>query len=73
MRMKIKVFAANSTDELESKVNDFLQLVRKDDIVDIKYSASALAQTVSLGVPDPAAVFSVLIYYWDREATGIRG
>jgi|GEM_PF-5230545 len=73
MRMRIKVFASNSTDELEAKVNDFLRLVRKDDIVDIKYSASALAQTVTQGVPDPAAVFSVLLYYWDRETLAARG
>jgi hypothetical protein len=64
--MQIKVFAANSTDDLERIVNEFLLTIRKDDIIDMKYSASALAQTVGQGVPDPAAVFSVLIYFWQR-------
>jgi hypothetical protein len=72
MKMQIKVFAANSTDDLERKVNEFLVLVRKDDIIDMKYSASAMAQTLTQGTPDPAAVFSVLIYYWDREEMKIK-
>ncbi|AIQ63900.1 hypothetical protein PSTEL_13215 [Paenibacillus stellifer] len=64
---KVKIFYSESPERLEDDINEFLNGGEVSDVIDIKFSTSAVALPDERhGTADPMGLFSALVFYREK-------